>query len=233
MPGGNKVESAPELSHRPAHEATASAQKEERRHVEILEILEALLLAVVAVATAWSGYQSARWDSRATLDYGHASRYSNQANQQATLGGQQKLLDVTTFNTWIDAVASGHPQVAALYVRRFSPEYRVAFDAWLKTNPLHNPKAPPGPSFMPEYHNHLLAQSVATGAKATAVFDRGTAARETGDDYVRTTVILASVLFLVAISRRFGLRLARLSLLGLGLVLLGYAVYSIVSYPLA
>jgi hypothetical protein len=31
---------------------------------EIVEIVEAILLAVVAVATAWGGYQAARWDGR-------------------------------------------------------------------------------------------------------------------------------------------------------------------------
>ena len=31
---------------------------------EVVEILEAFLLAFVAIATAWSGYQAARWDGR-------------------------------------------------------------------------------------------------------------------------------------------------------------------------
>ena len=44
----------------------------------------------------------------------------------------------------------------ALYERRFSPEYKVAFDAWLATDPFSNPEAPPGPSFMPEYVNPQL-----------------------------------------------------------------------------
>jgi hypothetical protein len=35
-------------------------------------------------------------------------------------------------------------------VKRFTPEYRVAFDAWLKLDPLNNEDAPPGPRFMPE-----------------------------------------------------------------------------------
>jgi hypothetical protein len=34
----------------------------------------------------------------------------------------------------------------------FRPEYRVAFDAWIKTDPFKNPLALPGPMFMPEYH---------------------------------------------------------------------------------
>jgi hypothetical protein len=233
MPEGKNVEIAHGLAHRPANGSTAAEQKAERRHVEILEILEALLLAVVAVATAWSGYQSARWDGRSALGYGEAATLRARANQLATLGGQQKLLDVSTFNVWIDAMASGHPQVAALYVQRFSPEYRVAFDAWLKTNPLHNPKAPSGPAYMLQYHNHLLEHSAVVDAQATARFNQGTDARETGDKYVRTTVILATVLFLVAISQRFDIQHVRLSLLWLSLVLLGYAVYSIVSYAIA
>jgi hypothetical protein len=151
----------------------------------------------------------------------------------ATLGGQQKLLDVTTFNTWVDAIASGHPKVAALYVERFSPEYRVAFDAWLKTNPLHNPNAPPGPAYMPQYHNHQLEQSAAVSAHAAALFEQGTSARGTSEEYVRTTVLLAAVLFLVAISQRFDIRQARLGLLCVGLALLIFSVYSILTYPIA
>ena len=33
--------------------------------VEVLEIIEALILALVAVATAWSGYQAAKWAGKA------------------------------------------------------------------------------------------------------------------------------------------------------------------------
>ena len=37
-------------------------------------------------------------------------------------------------------------KLAAIYARRFSPEYRVAFDAWLKTEPFTKPDAPSGTS---------------------------------------------------------------------------------------
>ena len=55
------------------------------------------------------------------------------ADQQLTLGEQQRLLDVTTFNTWIEARSEGRQELAALYERRFSPEFKVAFDSWLAT----------------------------------------------------------------------------------------------------
>ena len=140
------------------HDQTMEA-KERQRPSEILACVEAILLAVVAVATASSGYQAARWDGLNALLYGQASTYRVTANQLATLGGQARLFDVVTFNTWIQATTAGNDKLAAGYARRFSPEYRVAFDAWLKTNPAHNPHAPPGPTFMPEYHNHLMEQA--------------------------------------------------------------------------
>ena len=139
-----------------AEGARAAAPK--ARSDEIVEIVEAVLLAVVAIATAWGGYQAARWDGRQAELYGRASTTRNEADQALTLGGQQRLLDVSTFNTWIEAQAEGRDDLAALYERRFSPEFRAAFDAWIALDPLSNPDAPPGPSFMPEYENPLLDQ---------------------------------------------------------------------------
>ena len=36
---------------------------------EVIEIIEALILALVAVATAWSGYQAAEWAGKRAEDY--------------------------------------------------------------------------------------------------------------------------------------------------------------------
>lgn len=73
----------------------------------IVEIAEAILLGIVAIATAWSGYRAARWDGRQAELYGRASTVRNQADQSLTLGGQQRLLDISTFNTWMEATSEG------------------------------------------------------------------------------------------------------------------------------
>ena len=59
-------------------------------------------------------------------------------------------------------------------VRRFTPDYRKAFDAWLATDPLHNPKAPPGPGYMPGYSNPNVEEASKLNAQASAHFDEGT-----------------------------------------------------------
>ena len=226
MPESSNVEIAHKLAeHRDAESAKKSWQD------LVVEILEAVLLGVVAIATAWSAYHAAKWDGRESELYAQASTLRIQADELATLGGQQRLLDVSTFNTWIQARDQGHDRLAALYVRRFSNEFKVAFDAWLKTRPFSNPNAPPGPSFMPEYRNPLILQGVAANHEASRIFDEGTAARKQSEEYTGTTVVLATVLFLVALSPRFQSRRVRSALLLLTGGLTVYSLVTILRFP--
>lgn len=201
------------------------------RWEETVEIIEALLLAFVAVATAWSGYQAARWDGRQAELYGRASTTRNEADQALTLGGQQRLLDVSTFNTWIEAQSEGRRDLMALYERRFSPEFKVAFDAWIALDPLSNPDAPPGPSFMPEYENPLLKEGARLNDLSDRTFDEGTESRHQADQYIRTTVVLATVLFLLALSQRFLIRRVRIGVVVVAAALMVYGLVTILAFP--
>ena len=200
---------------------------------QTIEILEAFLLAIVAVATAWSGYQAARFDGRQAHLYGLSSKYRLLATQHATRGGQEQIYDTTTFDFWLQSTTTGDEKAAALFVKRFRPEYRPAFAAWMATDPFHNPKAPAGPIVMPQYHNANLEASAKWEEKATTAFEAGTAARETGDKYLRNTVLLATVLFLTALSQRFKVRNVRVGLMAVSGVLLVIALYFVGTYPTA
>ena len=94
----------------------------------MVEIGEVIILAIVAIATAWSGpgCEMGRPSGLSLRDVG-PPRFEAEAAD--TLGGQQHILDVSTFNTWIQAREQGEDELADPYVRRFSPEYRVAFEA--------------------------------------------------------------------------------------------------------
>ena len=223
MPEERNVELAGELSH---HRTDSTARWERPT-----EIVEAIALGLVAVTTAWAGYHAARWDGRQAFLYGRSSTIQIEADEQLTLGGQQRLLDVSTFNTWIQARSAGNHEVARLYVDRFSPEFRVAFDAWVATDPFENPEAPPGPSFMPEYENPQLEEGEALIDRANEVFDKGTEARETSEQYVRLTVILATVLLLIALSQRFKVRNVRIGLLVVAGALFIYDIATIATLP--
>jgi hypothetical protein len=60
-----------------------------------------------------------------------------------------------TFNSWIQARSSGNDKLARLFEARFHDEFRVAFDAWMRLDPLNTQGAPPSPMLMPEYKRKL------------------------------------------------------------------------------
>jgi hypothetical protein len=112
-----------EIAHK-IHEASHHRSSGDHRQ-QWVEIVEAVVLAVVAVATAWSGYQAAKWDALSAEQYQLASRSSVESQGKATLAGQDRLFDIVTFNGWIAAKTAGNTALAALYERRFRPEYAV------------------------------------------------------------------------------------------------------------
>jgi hypothetical protein len=111
------------------------------------------------------------------------------------------------------------------------PGYRPAFNAWLATDPAHNPSAPPGPAYMPQHVIPQEAAAKAYDAQADAAFSTGSEAGSTADKYIRATVFLATVLFLVGISGHFRIRQARLGLIGAGGLLLAFAVIQLLGLP--
>ena len=200
---------------------------------QTLEILEAIVLAAVAVLTAWSGYQAARWDARSAESYARAASTNLEAQEQHTLAGQDRLYDITTFASWMDATMRGDARLAAVFERRFRPEYAAAFQAWMKTDPLHDPGAPAGPIFMAEYRSAKAEKAQELHQEATRLFREGVAFRETGDRYILITVILATVLLLTALGQRFRLRGPRIGLLVVAFAMLGLAMFWISRFPRA
>lgn len=197
------------------------------RAEEVLEIIEAVVLALVAVATAWSGYQAARWDDHRARLYAESGKMRVAAEELDTLAGQDRIYDIATFNSWIAAKFGGKPKLAAIFESRFRDEYRNAFTAWLNTDPLSNPKALPGPVFMAEYRSEKREQAKRLNVEATAIFERGTQAGDMGDRYVRITVLLATVLLIIAIGQRFRVTTVRTGLLITAFLLLGIPMWSL------
>jgi len=200
----------------------------EGRAFDRIEIVEVAVLALVAIATAWSGYQATQWGGRQALLYGQASTTRFAADAASTRGGQFLVADSSMFTAWLQARATGDTQLQAVLVRRFSPEYRVAFGAWLRTDPFTDPSAPAGPGYMPGFSQPDLELAKGLNDQASALFAEGTVARETANKYVRDTVLFATVLFLIAVAQRFRERRIRIGANALALSLLVYSLISVV-----
>ena len=123
------------------------------------EAITAIMLGVVAVATAWSGYQSTRWGGEQSIRYAQANALRVESIRNSTLAGQLSLYDISLFNDWLNAYSHGNTKLASTYEKRFRPEFQPAFEAWLATNPFNNSNSPPGPLFMPQYKVSLVEKA--------------------------------------------------------------------------
>jgi hypothetical protein len=212
----------------------AEKEKEEKQEGEgyaaesktrdrLITIVEAILLAVVAVLAAWSGFAAAKWATESSLELAQASAARTQANRAAYQAADLRNFDSLTFNAWFTAYVAGNKSAMRVAEYRFRPAFLVAFNAWRKTHPFTNPDAPKGPTYMPQYRQPELALSRRLDASADRHYTLGEEAGGYSDGYVRTTVYLATVLFLVGISGHFRVRVARLGLVGTGGVILVFS----------
>jgi hypothetical protein len=136
-------------------QASSGQQKQpltsQQRTDRWFQMVTAIMLGVVAVATAWSGYQAARRGGEQADHYFQASALRLESTRTSLQAGQSMQYDVELFNQWLNVYSRGETSLANVYQKRFRAEFRPAFEAWLATDPFNNPNAPPGPLFMPQY----------------------------------------------------------------------------------
>jgi len=228
---GKKLHEHGEAAHEQAAEEDGH-KKSSGRHSRIVQIGEAILLALVTITAAWAGYSAAKWGTASRIDIAQSSTLRNLATRDDLTAISTRNFDASTFNAWFTAFTLNSPQKEEIAIRRFRPEFLVAFNAWMATDPLHNPHAAPGPTYMPQYKLPAQAQANALDNQASAKFDAGNNAGLVSDNYVRITVFLAAVLFLVGIGSSFQLAGVRYALIAFGSVLLIISVVLIAQQPL-
>jgi hypothetical protein len=221
------------------HELTEPAEDEggEARHHDrgerLLELAAVLLLSLTTLATAWSGYQAARWSGEQSQHYARSSATRIKSQEKTTAAGQLRIDDLTNFDHWLDLHDAHDHRLAAIYVRRFRPEFLPAFHAWLAQHPFRNPNAIAGPLYMPQYRPVELEQASRLDAEADRLYAEGTAAKANDDRYILSTVFFAGVLFFAGISLRLQWRPLRAGVLALGSVMLLGGLAFVSTLPVA
>jgi hypothetical protein len=216
--------------HAPQH-GDADTDDGGRDHDRTLSIIEAVMLAIVALLAAYTGFASAKWNTESSVRLAQASAARTEANRAALNAQNLKNFDSTTFNTWFTAYVTGDTTAEAVAVRRFRPAFKVAFDAWLATEPFTNAKAPPGPTYMAQYKQPELVQSAALDTKATEDYTLGVQAGSNADNYIRDTIYLATILFLIGISGHFRFLRIRVALVVLSGIMMIVALVEIAASP--
>ena len=203
---------------------------EERRQRRV-ELLTTVLLAVAAVATAWSTYQSTLWRGEQAADSTKATAAHIESSQASTRAGQLTQVDIATFTQWVDADVAGNRRLAQFYRRRFRKEFRPAFAAWIATSPRTNPMAPLSPFAMRQYR---VAEEVRAGRLNTAAgvhADEAGEANQRAGNYVLALVLFAVALFFAGMATKLRSPSKQEVLLVLGwVVFLGAAVW-VATFP--
>jgi hypothetical protein len=197
----------------------------------LAEVIVTIVLAFATLATAWSGYQAARWGGEQSTSYSQAGALRTESTRASTQAGQQIQVDIGLFTNWINAYAADNQPLMEFYQERFREEFKPAFEAWLETDPANNPDAPPSPFSMPEYKLSLAEEADRLRVEAEATFAEGTQANQTSDSYIFNTVFLASVLFLGGIASRFKAMSARWVIIMFSLAILIYGLSNLLRYP--
>ncbi len=189
------------------------------RYFRHLDLLSTVLLALAAVATAWTTYQGAHWRSEQGLAGNRSTAARVQANRAAGVANREIQDDALVFTQWIDAYSAGDTELAAFYFRRFRPEFRPAVSAWTATKPLTNPQAPRTPFEMPEYRSAALANADRLEAKGGIESAVAQGYVDRADRYTLCVVLFATSLFFAGISTRLGTERTRGAVLAMGWVM--------------
>ena len=213
--------------------ATVTAGSAAPARRDWVEILATVLLALAAVATAWSSYQANRWNGETVKASSRVNALRIDAARAQGLAQAQTQVDVAMYFQWVNATETDEDDLADFYLERFRPEFRPAFDAWLATDPLTNPDAPPSPFAMDEYQLQAGADSERLDAEDEAMAAVVRRNIQRSANYVLAVVLFAVALFFAGMSTKLRGAGTRMVLLMVGcLVFAGTAAW-ISTFPIS
>ena len=184
-----------------------------------------------------------------SIEFSSANAARVESTRADNLANAFRTVDVNVFTQWLNAVAaevadgtippvreSGYePQegtLSAFYFERMRPEFRVALDAWLLSDPLNDPDAPPTPFAMEEYRLETAEQAddllIEADDHRVAALD----ANQNGDNYVLTTVGFSLVIFFAGVSSKLKERQNRWIALIVAMALFAIGIAALAVLPI-
>ena len=148
------------------------------------------------VGISYSSYESHLWLGVQTFLLREVNVDSLHTAKEELTQGQHTVIDVMTFTQYSNALIRNEHNLSNFYYSRFTPEMKVAVDAWLATDPLKNPNAPPSPFAMSEYNRTHVLLSQQFANKTSSELQQAQQANENSSSYVFLSVLYSSALFI-------------------------------------
>ena len=201
-------------------ESQAERAEPAKVHKEWYEITAVALMSIMAVFTAWCGFESSKWGGEMSIAFSQAGSNRVQASDARSAARDAFQLDAMVFAQWLDATAAGEEELADYFEGVFSPAFTLAFEAWDGET-----RTPFG---LPEYVAPGTAEAEEFTKKADDAYERALLNNQRGDNYSLLTVMFALVLFLTAMSQRAGPAWSQRALLfvAIGVSVVGLVILS-------
>ena len=193
----------------------AAVEKDER--TRWVEITCAVVLSLATMSSAWCAYQATLWSGVQTFRLAAAQKAGRESAAATMAALQLQAFDASMFISYMNAKNEGNERQEKFLFKRFRPEMKVAIEAWLKTDPFDNPKAPQGPFKMAEYTQPELEDSKRHDERSAQEHAAAEHANQRSDTYVLLTVLFASVLFFGGIAGTIESHRLRVTILAMAL----------------
>ena len=191
-----------------------------------------VILSLATVASAWSGYQASRWSGQKVKANRAAAIAEIDAGRQEAIANRQVTIDAVIFTSWLEAGVAGDRALADEIEARFRDEFSPAFDAWRGPAPFD--ALPPGSPFDEDEYRLAAdqrADELTTQAEQSA--ERADESNQTGDNFVLTAVLYASVLFFAGIATKLSSPFASHLSVGLAGAMFVFATSVMLTLPIS
>ncbi len=198
----------------------------------VLEVLAVALLGVATIGSAWCGYQATRWNGEEGDLARESATVQVEAARQFGLATQIVSYDSNMIGQYAIATASDNEDLRRFYRETLiRPEFLPILERWEEQ--VATGESPDNLLEDQDYVDAQLEPYRVTVAEAEALSVEAQRAGNEGDDYVLTTLILASALFFAGLTTSFRVRFARLLLLGGATLLIAFAASRLVELDIA
>jgi hypothetical protein len=209
-----------------------------------IELVATIALAIAAILTAWSVFQGGKWSGVESFQLADANGARTASVRSGNTANEQALADITMFDNWLLALQEDfdtgfiqrddplkvHPEaISSFFYRHMRDEFKPAIEAWVATDPFQSIGVEESsllPYEMDEYQLAANQEAIRLDSVADGHVEDAHESNDTGDAYIFTAVLYATVLFFAGVSGKMGDRRNRQILLTLGvLVLLGTSMF--------
>jgi hypothetical protein len=201
--------------------------------MRIIEVLTVVLLAVATIGSAWCAYQVSRWNGVDTDRARESAVLRIDASRSFALATQKFSYDAAAVARYAEAFRADDTEMMTfLRTTLVRPEFLPLLDEWEAL--VVSGEGLPGNLFEDEeYIDSLFAEATALDEASVAATAEADEAGQTADDYVVTTLFMASALFFAGVTASFTSRGVRMVLISLSVVVLAVAGTRLLQFPVA